>query len=341
MRGGTPGLSSWPLGVVLAALAAGTPAARQDELQFRSGVEVVGVPVTVTDEDGRFVKGLNQSDFTIYDDGLEQAITYFSADRVPVSLGIVLDASGSMTPDKVATARRAIDRFVVELLGAQDELFLMEFAGTARLAAEWTANRHDITRAIGTVEHAGGTAMYDAVAAALPIAGAGRNRKKALLLISDGNDTASSIRPAELRARIRGSEVLVYALGIDGFRRPASARPAFRLPVPAPFPVPVAPRGPTGPPPIQEPDPWPRSAGDRVDAAGLRQITDDTGGRTEVVRRVDGLNAATTRLADELRQQYYLSYARPARRDGRWHAITVEVRHRKLIVRARKGYVAS
>lgn len=319
-------------------------AAQSDEgFRFRSGVELVNVTATVTDESGRFVSGLNKEDFTVYDDGVRQEVTYFSNERVPVSLGLVLDASGSMTSDKMAFARAAIDRFIYDLLGANDELFFMEFANHPRVTQQWTTDRRLISRALARVNPSGGTAMYDAVADALPLASAGQNRKKALLVISDGNDTNSDVSVAELRQLIRESEVMVYALGVDGTSRNSSGRvnppPPVQLPIPFPFPFPGGRR------PYQ-----PQitggifnrgGSGERVNPEALRQMTDDTGGRTEIVRGFDQLDAATARIADELSKQYYLGYASSGQKDGRWHAIRVEVRDRRLTVRARRGYVAS
>jgi VWFA-related protein len=144
---------------------------------------------------------------------------------------------------------------------------------------------------------------------------------------------------------IRQSEVLVYAIGVDG-RLTSSTRAGFppRAPFPLPFPIPG--RGGRGfpvPPPIgggggtygRGP------GGDGLDASALRQVTDDTGGRTEIVRDFTDLDGATERIADELSKQYYLGYANPGTKDGRWHTIKVEVRDRRLTVRARRGYVAS
>jgi VWFA-related protein len=324
------------------AIAAVTVSA-QDGFRFRSGVELINVTATVTDDNGRFVSSLQKGDFTLYEDGKQQEITHFSNERVPVSLGILLDASGSMTSDKMAAARAAIDRFVFDLLGAEDELFFVEFANVPRLTQQWTKDKRALSRAVGRVNPAGGTAIYDAVAEALPFAEAGQNRKKALLVISDGNDTNSSIGVSELRQLIRESEVLVYALGVDGTgsrnnNGGVTVRPP-QLPIPIPFPFPGGGRRPAFP---QIGGTWSRSSpSERVNADALRQITDDTGGRTEIVRGFDGLDEATARIADELSKQYYLGYTSPAEKDGRWHAIRVEVRDRRLNVRARRGYVAS
>ena len=327
-----------------AVAAAAVTLSAQDGFRFRSGVELVNVTATVTDDDGRFVSNLTKDDFTLFQDGAQQEITHFSSDRVPVSLGILLDASGSMTSDKMAFARAAIDRFVFELLGQDDELFFVEFANAPRITQHWTTDRRAISRALGRVNPAGGTAIYDAVAEALPFAEAGQNRKKALLLISDGNDTNSTTGVSELRQLIRESEVLVYALGVDGSSARNNnnnggtiIRPP-QTPIPLPFPFPRG-RRPAFP---QIGGTWTRvTNSDRVNADALRQITDDTGGRTEIVRGFDGLEAATARIADELSKQYYLGYSSSAEKDGRWHAIRLEVRDRRLNVRARRGYVAS
>jgi Ca-activated chloride channel homolog len=327
---------------LLAALAVVSTSA-QEGFRFKSGVELINVTATVTDDAGRFVPGLRQEDFRVYEDGAEQPISHFSNERVPVSLGILLDTSGSMTPDKMSAARSAIDRFIFDLLGQEDELFFMQFANRPDLIQDWTTDRRRISRAVASVGAQGGTAMYDAIADAIPSAQAGKNRKKAILLISDGNDTNSGTSVRELREMIRQSEVLVYALGIDGSEQAARNGPTIQLPFPVPFPIPG--RRPQGrwPPPIGGGGGgnWPRSNDQRVNGEALHQITDDTGGRTEIVHSFRDLDGATARIADELSKQYYLGYASTGTKDGKWHAIRVEVKDRRLTVRARKGYVAS
>ena len=319
---------------------------RQGSFRFKSGVELVNVTATVTDDTGRFVSGLKKDDFTLFDNNTQREITQFSNERVPVSLGILLDGSGSMTPDKMSSASAAIDRLINDLLAPDDELFFVEFDSSAHVPQDWTTDRRKISRAVDRVNPQGGTAMYDAIARSLPIATQGRHQKKALLVISDGNDTESRISVSELRQAIRESEVLVYALGVDGVastgtRMPTNP-PVVRPPTPWPFPIPGQPGGRRRfPQIISGGRNWPRSSGERVNPDALRQITDDTGGRTEIVRDFGDLAAATERIADELSKQYYLGYASMGEKDGRWHSIRVEVRDRRLTVRARKGYVAS
>ncbi|MGQ0733571.1 MAG: VWA domain-containing protein [Acidobacteriota bacterium] len=325
------------------------PLAGQPGFRFRSGVELINVTATVTDRSGRFASGLRLEDFVVYEDDQPVEITHFNAERTPVSLGIVLDTSGSMVGDKIDSAREAIDRFLSALPDPQDEFFLYRFSANPDLVHDWTSDRDRVSRSLARVHPSGGTAMYDAVAEAVPMAQGGQNRKKAIVLISDGNDTNSRLRVSEVRQLVRETEVLVYAVGIDGQSEPTIWRrptpPVARPPSPIPFPLPGGrqPRGLPFPVPTQ-----PRSGGvsrgatdDRVNVVALREITDDSGGRTELVREARDLDPATLSIADELSKQYYLGYPSLGHRDGRWHSIRVEVRDASLRVRARRGYVAT
>jgi VWFA-related protein len=330
-------------------LSATVPLSGQEGFRFKSGVELINVTATVTDRTGRFLPGLTKEDFTVYEDNEPVEITNFSADRTPVSLGIVLDTSGSMQGQKWHAARDAIDRFLQQLSDEQDEFFLYRFSAGPDLVQDWTHDRRAMSWSLGRVNPNGGTAMYDAVAEAVPMAHGGRNRKKAIVIISDGNDTSSRVGVGEVRQLVRESEVLVYAVGIDGEgvptitsrpRPPVGGGPRF----PIPFPVPGGGRG--GYPP-----PFPGSGGggvyqrggpdDRVNVAALRQITDDSGGRTEIVADPRDLDPATATIADELSKQYYIGYPSPGKKDGRWHSIRVEVKDASLRVRARRGYIAT
>jgi VWFA-related protein len=329
----------------LVAAAAQSPVRPQegdgDRFRFRTGVELINVTATVTDASGRYVTGLRKEDFVVYEDDAEQTITHFSAERVPVSLGIALDTSGSMAGEKFAHARDALDRFLYDLLDPDDEVFLYRFSNDPVLEQSWTTDRSRVSGALKRIVPRGGTAMYDTVAEAVPLAQSGRNRKKALVVISDGNDTNSQTSVLEVKQLIRETEVLVYAIGIDGEderRSPAWTRqPPRRLPWPFP-----GPRRPW-------PDQWPGGGSvrrppqsdDRVNASALHQLTDDSGGRTEIVRTGRDLGPATAAIADELRQQYFFAYPASARKDGRWHSIRVETRDGQHRVRARRGYVAS
>ena len=341
--------------VLVTGLAATAPvaAAAQDAdrpaFRFRTGVDLINVSATVTDRRGRFVSGLDKDDFLVYEDGVPQTLTHFSRERVPVSLGIVLDTSGSMEGERMAAARSALDRFLFDLLGPDDEFFLYRFNYQPRLVHDWTNDPERVSRALGGIRPRGGTALYDAVADAVMLAEQGRHRKKAVVVISDGNDTNSEIRVRDLQRLIRETEVMVYAVGIDspgpprsrGGRPPA---PRTRPPVRVPFPIPGG--GGRGRLPIP---PTTRAPGggvvfgaiDRVNASALRDLTDDSGGRTEVIRGAGDLAAATAGIADELSRQYFLAYPAPGHADGRWHEIEVEIRDSRYRVRARRGYIAT
>jgi VWFA-related protein len=327
------------------------PESDEQGFRFKSGVELINVTATVADQNGRFVGGLRQEDFLVYEDDQPVTITHFNSERVPVSLGIAVDTSGSMAGQKIEAARSALDRFLFELLDRNDEFFLYRFSSTPMLLQDWTRDRQQLTRGLGRMVANGGTAMYDAVADALPLAARGQNRKKALLVISDGNDTQSTVSVREVKAQIRETEVLVYAIGIDGESEPAMRTNPPRMPMPIPFPFPGRRPGTGGGWPGSRPPigggggsgPWRRSSGndDRVNVAALREMTDDSGGRTEIIRDAHDLNPATANIADELSKQYYMGYPSSGKKDGRWHSIRVELRNRNYRVRARRGYVAS
>ena len=329
------------------------PGGDEQGFRFKSGVELINVTASVSDSSGRFVSGLRQDDFTVYEDDQPVTVSHFNAERVPVSLGIALDTSGSMAGTKIEEARTALDRFLYDLLDKDDEIFLYRFSNVPVLLQGWTRDRQQLSRALGRITPNGGTAMYDAVADAIPLTQQGQNRKKALLVISDGNDTASGTNVREVKRLIRETEVLVYAIGIDGESEGIRTQPPpTRMPTPFPFPLPGG-RGGRRPgtfPPIGGgggggTGGWGgRSRGnpdDRVNVAALRDMTDDSGGRTEIVRDARDLNPATAGIADELSKQYYLGYQSSGARDGKWHSIRVEVRNRTYRVRARRGYVAS
>ncbi|MGE0703433.1 MAG: VWA domain-containing protein [Vicinamibacterales bacterium] len=350
-RSRRPPLAAAAAALILAAGTTGPLLGSQDRdpFLFRSGVEFVDVTVTVTDDEGHFVTGLTADDFIVYEDDKTQTITHFSADRVPVSLGILVDTSGSMEGDKIDAARRALRRFLSDLLAPDDELFLYRFNDDTELLQNWTNDRALLSRALGRLAPSGGTAMYDAVSEAVPIAAQGRHRKKALVIISDGNDTSSQTRASLVRQAIRESEVLVYAVGIDGDADTPVLRQPYprRNPLPIPIPLPPGrgrwpPRRPGGFNPQILGAPGSAQMDARVNADALRALTDDSGGRTEIIRSVRDLDPATAGIADELSQQYYLGYPTSGERNGEWRSIRVALRdgdgHQ---IRARKGYFAN
>ena len=237
---------------------------------FRGGIKLVNVAATVTDARGRFVDGLTKDDFRVYEDGEPVEITQFDNERVPVSLGIALDTSGSMDDRKMEAARNALDRFLNDLLGPDDEVFLYRFDDRPVLLQDWTTSRDHLSRAIRDIRGRGGTALYDAVAESLPRIAEGRHRKKALLIISDGNDTNSRTNYWNVPSLIRRTEALVYAIGID-------VRTVMQR--------------------------LERIGGRGLSVRALRELTDDSGGRTEIIRHADDLDPAMAGIARELSRQ--------------------------------------
>lgn len=324
---------------------------QEQGFSFRSNVDLINVTVTVTDANGHFVPGLTREDFEVYEDGVLQQTSHFEAERVPVSLGLAVDTSGSMIGEKWVAAQAALDRFLNDLLGSQDEVFLYRFDNRPELVQPWTSDRRATGRKLAGVQPRGGTAMYDAVASAIPLAQRGTRRKKALVVISDGNDTSSQMRATELTRLIQESEVLVYAVGIDASGGSSSSytsrQPVQKVaakPVPAPFPGRKAAPAPAPPPPAPTSTRTaPPRAGstDRVNVDALRAMTDDSGGRTEMIYSAQDLDPATAGIASELSQQYFLGYASPAPKDGKWHTIEVRVKKGSYLVRARRGFIAS
>jgi VWFA-related protein len=361
VRGRTLVLTSAAAVAIFAAAPSGQERPTGQGFSFKTSVDLVNVSVTVTDANGRFVSGLKKEDFIVYEDGKPQEVAQFDSERVPVSLGIALDTSGSMLGEKIVAAQAALNRFLFDLLGPQDEVFLYRFDGRPELVQSWTKDRRAVSQALGSVKPMGGTALYDTVSQAIPLAQNGSNKKKALVLISDGNDTSSHMHVPELQQIIRESEVLVYAIGIDASDngnyssrqsspspRPSSPAPPTSVPVPAPFPG--APVQPSHPKPAPTPSSTPSSSSsnrhsnssvDRVNPDALRAITDDSGGRTEIIVSPKDLDPTTAGIADELSRQYFLGYASSIPKDGKWHTIEVRLRKGNYLIRARKGFVAS
>ena len=270
---------------------------------FRSGVELVNVTATVIDASGRLVAGLTTDDFQIYDDGVLQTITCFSRERVPLSLGIVLDISESMYGQRIADAQFALNRFLVDLLGPSDEVCLVLFNHQPELTANWTREPRQLSHQLDNMRPFGATAIYDAMVAAVPLFESRSYQRAAIVLISDGSDTASDNDVRDVRMLLRRSDAFVYAISIDaGKTRPIN---------------------------------------DWVNPYALQGITDDSGGYPEIVHDSLELAPATARIADELNHQYTLAYTPERPPDGKYHHIRVRVRSPDYSVRARRGYVAT
>ena len=289
-------------------LAAPAPIARnqpplRDNRLFKSGIEITSITATVTDRDGHLVTGLGREAFDVYEDGTLQTITQFTHERVPIGLGVLLDISDSMFGRRIQDARAAVDRFLFELLDPSDEFFLMAFNHRPRVLTGWTRAQQDVQRELAGLKPSGGTAIYDAIIEALPLLERRTRERAALLVISDGSDTASNASLREVRSALLRSDGFVYAIAIDSPERQ----------------------------PINT----------RVNPQPLREITAESGGRTEIVRNSVELNDATARIAEELNSQYVLGYTSPRGADGQYHTIRVRVAGSDYRVRARNGYVST
>jgi Ca-activated chloride channel family protein len=294
------------------ALAATAVHAAQDGI--RVDVRLVNIYATVIDSSGRYVQGLKKDDFLVDEDGRRQLVSHFDHNQdTPVSVGVVLDTSGSMRL-KLDTATDAIDRFV-RTIHPDDDIFLMGFDNAPYVLQDFTSDRSKLRKSLRYADVGGGTALYDAMESALKKITSGANNKHAILLVTDGQDTSSRATLAEVRQRIREAELLVYSLGIF----PTSdlldtSRGRF-------------------------------GGRDTVDMNILKEYAADSGGRAFPVSddMLGGKNSQFERILDqiaaELRNQYTVGYYPAHPDDGRFHSISVRTRY-GYYVRARRGYVA-
>ena len=266
---------------------------------YRSGVDLVVVPATVLDRDGRLVPGLTQADFSIFEDGVEQRIVQFSGQRVPVSLGLAVDVSDSMYGVRIAAARMAIDRFVLSLLDEGDEAFLLVFNHAPVIRAPWTRPRALAGR-LEKVVPSGGTAVFDAVIKSASMFDTRRFQRCGLVVISDGNDTASDASLQDTLRRMNQTDAFLYGIALD------------------------APGG--------------AAINREFSPEALNALAGQTGGYTEVVHDPSELTAAAERIAYELNHQYTLAYVPGRSPDGQYHSIRVRTRDVQQIVRSRRGY---
>ena len=287
---------------VAASLAAQTPLVKEDR-PFRSGIELTSVAATVTDSEGRLITGLDRAAFEVFEDGIKQEVTQFTRERVPIGLGVLIDISDSMFGQRIKDARAAVNRFLFELLDGSDEFFIVAFNHAPKTLTGWTHTPDEVSRALNGLTPFGGTAAYDAIIEALPMIERRTRQRAALLVISDGADTASNTSLREVKSALLRSDAFVYAIAID-----SSDRKAINT---------------------------------RINPDALREITGQSGGRTEVVHNSADLDEASARIAEELNHQYVLGYSSPHEGDGRYHSIRVRVAGSDYRVRARNGYVAT
>jgi Ca-activated chloride channel homolog len=201
------------IGVVVALQVAVQTQVR-DPRTFRSAVEVTSVTVTVRDAEGRLVTDLPKERFEIYEDGDRQTLTHFTSERVPISVAVALDASDSMFGRRMDDARVAVRRFLDEQIATTDEFLLMAFNHEPRVLTPWSEDRGLAGRLLASITPTGGTAVYDAILAAVPLFAARTRQRAAVLVISDGADTASDAGIKEVRTALLRSDAFAYAVAV-------------------------------------------------------------------------------------------------------------------------------
>ncbi len=272
---------------------------------LRKDVDLVLVPVTITDPMNRLVTGLEKQNFALTDNGAPQEIRHFSSEDAPISLGVIFDISGSMS-DKIDKSRQAVVEFF-RTANPQDEFFLITFSDKPELLVDYTSSVEDIQDKLVYAIPKGRTALLDAIYLGMNRMRKAHYERKALLIISDGGDNHSRYTESEIKSMVREADVQIYAIGLfDSY---------FKTPE------------------------------EREGPAMLTDITDVTGGRTFTITSPNELADVATKIGIELRNQYVLGYrpTNPAR-NGKWRKIKVKLSPPKglppLHVYAKTGYYA-
>ena len=288
--------------IVCALLTAAGVAAQQG--RFRAGVEIVSLSVTVT-EGVKYVTGLEQDDFEVFEDGAKQSISFFSHLQQPVALAILLDTSNSME-DKIATAQEAAIGFV-RRMKKNDAIEVIEFNSQVRIPQPFTNDVGTLERAIRATTVNGSTSLYNAIYVSLKQLKDERAkspeeiRRQAIIVLSDGDDTSSVIEYEDVLDLAKRSETAIYAIGL---RQPETGRGKFKE---AEF--------------------------------VLRQLSQETGGRVFFPTSVSELPKIYEQISEELASQYAIGYSsKNPMKNGAWRRIEVRVTKPGLVARTRRGY---
>ena len=273
-------------------------------------VQLVQLPVAVVDRDGRAVNGLTKENFEVFEDSAEQEITFFRREDIPVSVGLVIDNSGSMH-NKRQRVNAAALAFARES-NPEDETFIVSFDDQVYLDQDFTSSIDDLTRAFSSIDTRGQTAVYDAISLSVDHLRKGTKDKKALLLVSDGEDNASRYNFDRALDALRKSDVILYAIGL--LDAPDQHLGIFRKP----------------------PENKAKEA--------LTRFAQATGGQAYFPKSVDEIDQLCRSIAHDLRNQYMIGYSSSNRAaDGSWRRINVRLNHRmasRFTVRAKPGYYA-
>jgi Ca-activated chloride channel family protein len=273
--------------------------------------DMVLLDVTVIDQNNTPVMNLKKEDFSVYEDKVKQTIESVSREEVPVSFGMVIDTSGSMKPKLQTVSDAAVS--LVKQMRLDDEAFVASFKAESELAQDFTSDRRELEDAIGKLYTSGGTALLDAIIATADYAQEkGKQRRKALVIFSDGLEKNSSVKEKEVMEAIKENEVQVYLVGFIDVE-------------------------------MEENRPFGKSPAKKAKEL-LSGIADDSGGRAYFPKDVGEIPVIAAQIAKELRTQYVVSYyPTNENRDGAFRNVQVSVNSQgasKLIARTRRGYYA-
>lgn len=275
-------------------------------------VDLVMMYTSVFDKSGRFIGGLTEDNFRVFEDGVEQKVSYFAQEDVPVSMGILIDLSGSMR-GKIEQVKKAALAFI-RASNPQDQVFLIGFNDEVELIQDFTSDIDEITDSLEDTIVTGGTALYDAVYLGVQKAQTGVKAKKAVVVISDGEDRDSYYKLDELITKVQESDVQVFCIG---FLNAPPEKGLFGR--------------------------WSRSVQEKAHDALLR-ISEETGGKAFFPDRLTDIHSIVSEIASELRSQYSIGYfSSNTARDGTFRRVKVEVRGATpppKQVRYRRGYFA-
>ena len=256
---------------------------------IRVDSSLVLIPAHVTTANGNSVTDLTKENFRLFEDGVEQEITFFAQDDAPLSVGLVFDSSGSMQ-NKIRRSAEAAQKFFTTA-GSEDEFFLVEFNERPKLTVPFTSNSQEIYKRITRTRPFGRTSLLDAIHLAMEQMKHARNLRKAIVILSDGGDNRSRYTEAEVRNAMLESDVQLFAMGIF------NQTDAHKL--------------------TQEEQNGPHL---------LDELAEQTGGRNYPVDRIDDLASISERISRELRSEYVLGYSPSNKvRDGRYHEVTVRL----------------
>jgi Ca-activated chloride channel homolog len=296
-------------GTAAAGQAQTTPA-REQQPPFRAGIELVSLNVTVTDGAQKYVTDLTADDFSVFEDGVKQDVTFFNRTNLPIALALLLDTSASMET-KLTTAQEAAVGFA-RRLRPQDLAEVIDFDSRVVVLQGFSNNAGELEQAIRKTSAGGSTSLYNAVYIALKDLkkAVAKNtediHRQAIVVLSDGEDTSSLLPFEEVLDLAKRSETAIYAIGLRNTEGPSTSMKGFKE---AEF--------------------------------VLRQFAQETGGRAFFPNQIGDLAAIYIQIADELSSQYTVGYtSKNQRRDGAWRRIVVRIGRPNATARTKQGYFA-